>query len=199
MLLPSELPAPHEVRKRPELAALTVLDFAIESATHAIDVAHPGGTWTCQANIPEHPNTRDCLNAHLITITALELQEAVDRYRRPAADPDAYDKETRMTELSIPSLDMCLENPDLAPIAILEYAIENACHALTAGRSVPDLDQEWIPSWRLPRNGRGWTSYWVLSAATGLQEALNAYRHSLAPHGQHQLLPDPQADTDCPF
>lgn len=199
MRLPSELPAPHEVRKRPELAALTVLDFAIESATHAIDVAHPGGTWTCQANTPEHPNSRDCLYAHLITITALELQEVVASYRRPEADPDAYDKEIRMIELSIPTTDECPGNPELAAIAILDTAIEKVCHALTAGGSIPDLDQEWIPSWRLPRNGHGWTLYWVLSAATGLREALNAYRHSLDPHGQLRLLSDPQADTDRPF
>lgn len=199
MLLPSELPAPHEVRKRPELAALTVLDFAIESATHAIEVAHPGGTSICQANTPEHPNSSNCLYAHLITITALELQEVVDRYRRPGSDPDAYDKEMCMTELSIPTPDGCLENPELAPLSILDAAIENACHALTAGRSIPDLDQEWIPSWRLPRNGHGWTLYWVLSAANGLREALNAHRHSLDPDGQLRLLPDPQADTERPF
>lgn len=86
MLLPEELPAPQEIRERPELAALTILDFAIESATHALEIAHPGGTWTCQQNTPDHPQTCDCLYAHLITITALELQEVTDRYRMREED-----------------------------------------------------------------------------------------------------------------
>ena len=87
MLVPEELPAPHEIRERPELAALTVLDFAIEASVHAVEIAHPDASWGCQPNAPEHPKTRDCLWAHQIVIAACELQDLVDRYRRgPDAD-----------------------------------------------------------------------------------------------------------------
>lgn len=81
MLLPNELPAPHEIRERPELAALTILDFAVEAATYAVAIAHPGGSWACQVDTTEHSRTRECLWAHQIIIASLELQELVDRYR----------------------------------------------------------------------------------------------------------------------
>lgn len=90
MLRTLDLPAPHEVRERPELAALTVLGFAIEAATQALEIAHPGGSWSCHLHDdPEHARTKDCLWAHQIIIAGCELQDLVDRYRGwPGVDSD---------------------------------------------------------------------------------------------------------------
>lgn len=104
-----------------------------------------------------------------------------------------------MTKLPTPTPDQRPENAELAPLAQLEAALETACHALVAGHQRPALDQDWIPPWRLPETGKGWVIYWILSAAAELREALLAYGHATKPHGQLQLLPDSQADSDCPF
>ncbi len=91
------------------------------------------------------------------------------------------------------------DHPELGPIANLEAALTTACQALIHEVSIPALDQDWIPPWRLPEGGPGWVRYWILGAAAGLREAIQAYRHALALDTQHQLrLPLP-ANPDCPF
>jgi hypothetical protein len=86
MLLPNELPAPHQLLAQPELAALAVLDVALEIVQGAIVAAHPG--WVrCKCSI--HPYSERCAQAGMIGCMAYELQEAVGEYLRDRpSDPD---------------------------------------------------------------------------------------------------------------
>lgn len=88
--------------------------------------------------------------------------------------------------------------PDMDPLAILESALDTACHSLAADHAIPDLDQEWLPPWRLPQTGHGWVAQWILSAACELRQALLAYRHSYGHQRQLELLPDPSANKRQP-
>lgn len=90
------------------------------------------------------------------------------------------------------------DEPRPDPLEILEQALATACHTLAKNRSRPELDQEWIPPWRLPQTAPEWISYWILSSALTLHEALMAYRHSTTHHGQLRLLPDPDRDSHIP-
>ncbi len=104
-----------------------------------------------------------------------------------------------MNNLPYPTPEECLQYPELEPLARLENAIAGACHTLIAGKQWPGLDQEWIPSWRLPRTAQGWITYWITAAADELREAISAYRHSLSPPAQLRLLPEPENDRDRSF
>ena len=91
------------------------------------------------------------------------------------------------------------DRPELGSIALLEAALETACHALLHEDLIPALEQEWLPAWRLPSNGPGWVRYWVLGAASGLREAIQAYRHALSLENSHQMRLLPGLDPDRPF
>jgi hypothetical protein len=90
------------------------------------------------------------------------------------------------------------DEPDMEPLVILETALDTACHSLAADHAIPDLDQEWLPPWRLPQTGHGWVAQWIVSAACELRQALLAYRHSYDHQRQLRLLPDPYPDERRP-
>lgn len=86
MLLPNEHPAPHRLLAEPELAALAILDAALEIVQAVIVAAHPGWADTqCRT----HPPTGRCGHAGMIGMMAYELQETVGEYLRDQPwDPD---------------------------------------------------------------------------------------------------------------
>lgn len=79
MLLPNEIAAPHRLLAEPELAALTVLDAALEVALSAIVAAHPG--WA-RGECKTHPHSSRCAQAGMIGCMAYELQEELEEYLR---------------------------------------------------------------------------------------------------------------------
>lgn len=85
MLLPNEHPAPHRLLAEPELAALAVLDVALEVAQAAIVAAHPGWA-SCRCST--HPPSDRCAQAGMIGCMAYELQEAVNDYLHDRATTD---------------------------------------------------------------------------------------------------------------
>ncbi len=81
MLLPNEFPAPHLLVDQPELAALAVLDVALEVAQAAIVAAHPG--WA-RCKCATHLDPDRCAHVGMIGCMAYELQEEIDEYLRSA-------------------------------------------------------------------------------------------------------------------
>ena len=95
---------------------------------------------------------------------------------------------------SLPTPDDYRYCPELAHLALLEVTLRNTCHALVGDDTVPALDQDYVPPWRLPTTPEGWVRHWILTSAGALNEAIMAYRHALSLREQRQLRFLPDAD-----
>lgn len=79
-----ELPTPHELGDRPELASLAMLDTAIEVATYALAAQHPDVGF-----LDEHPGRIEpaLVLSDAIIQHAAALQALIDAYCRLTARP----------------------------------------------------------------------------------------------------------------
>ena len=79
-----ELPTPHELGDRPELASLAMLDTAIEVATYALAAQHPGVGF-----LDEHPGSLEpaLVLSDAIVQQAAALQALIGSYCRLTAKP----------------------------------------------------------------------------------------------------------------
>jgi len=80
-LPPQDYPSPAQILERPELAALTVLFSALETARQAIRAAHPDTHFLHVSDAPAcHDAGEQCWAAHTLAWMAAELQEEIDNY-----------------------------------------------------------------------------------------------------------------------
>ncbi len=99
-----------------------------------------------------------------------------------------------MHEPSLPGPDDYRHSPELAHLALLEVTLRTTCRALVGDDTVPALEQDYVPPWRLPATAEGWVRYWLLASADTLAEAIMAYRHAVSRREQRQLRLLPDAD-----
>ncbi len=78
-----ELPSPPEIAGAPELAALAILQVAIQATTRALIAAHPE---LSDADFPQPPSG-PAREAQRLFRLAFRLDRAVSRYRRALPDP----------------------------------------------------------------------------------------------------------------